>query len=373
MDWAKYRRRKAAAKLHLRLDLQTFLPCVAIIEEASHHDSTRAVRLCAGLAAGEVCLFDKAYAHFVHLYELTIRGVYWVTRAKDNMRFRVERTLQANRSKGIVKDQIIELKTAKAKADFPILMRRVVARVEVDSKIKTMVFLTNNFDWAASSVAQLYQAPQLGHRGFLQADQADPQAGGVHRIQQKGHPVADLGRAAHLAAGTFLGLPLPVAPQLRPPGGYASFPCLGVFRPARSAHFPWDSKRPIPNDGNRPSGLSPGAAPALNPILWDSTRSIIPKADQKSQNHGSCAFSEITLNSSALRLSIAPYGTTVIEHISKMQGVYTVNMSQPEYNDLEKIFQYTINKEIKLFELSSDTAAQAMQQERDLHGNVPCW
>ena len=158
MDWEKHRRRKAAAKLHLRLDPQTFLPGVAIIEEASHHDSTRAVRLCAGLAAGEVCLFDKANAHFVNLYELTIRGVYWVTRAKDNMRFRVERTLQADRSKGILKDQIIELKTAKAKADFPIFMRRVVARVEVDGKIKTMVFLTNNFDWAASSVAQLYQA-----------------------------------------------------------------------------------------------------------------------------------------------------------------------------------------------------------------------
>jgi hypothetical protein len=66
-------------------------------------------------------------------------------------------------------------------------------------------------------------------------------------------------------------------------------------------------------------------------------------------------------------------GDHYIEHISKMQGVYAVNMSQPEYNDLEKIFQHTIDKGIKLLGLSRDTAEQAMQQERDLHGNVHCW
>ena len=41
MDWAKHRRRKAAAKMHLRLNLQSFLPGFAVIEEASHHDDTR--------------------------------------------------------------------------------------------------------------------------------------------------------------------------------------------------------------------------------------------------------------------------------------------------------------------------------------------
>lgn len=55
MDWAKHLGRKSASKMHLRLNLQSFLPVVAMIEEASPHDSTRAVALCAGLAApGEV-------------------------------------------------------------------------------------------------------------------------------------------------------------------------------------------------------------------------------------------------------------------------------------------------------------------------------
>lgn len=48
MDWAKHRWRKAAAKCHLRLDLPSFLPACAIVEEAGHHDDTRARQLCAG-------------------------------------------------------------------------------------------------------------------------------------------------------------------------------------------------------------------------------------------------------------------------------------------------------------------------------------
>lgn len=77
MSWAKHRRRKAAAKLHLRLNLQTFLPSCAIIEEASHHDDTRAPALCAQLQDGEIALFDKAYIHFQHLFALHQRGVQW--------------------------------------------------------------------------------------------------------------------------------------------------------------------------------------------------------------------------------------------------------------------------------------------------------
>jgi hypothetical protein len=48
MDWAKHRRRKAAAKMHLRLNLHTFLPSFAIVDTAAHHDNKRARELCAG-------------------------------------------------------------------------------------------------------------------------------------------------------------------------------------------------------------------------------------------------------------------------------------------------------------------------------------
>ena len=156
MDWAKHRRRKAAAKLHLRLNLQTFLPSFAVIEEGSHHDSSRMMALCAGLQAGEIAVFDKAYVHFKHLFSLTEIGVFWVTRAKDNMCYHVckKRKVSGN----IVRDEEITLKTKSSKEHYPQRMRRVVARVEVNGKFVEMVFITNNMDWAASSVCDLYQS-----------------------------------------------------------------------------------------------------------------------------------------------------------------------------------------------------------------------
>ena len=67
LDWAKHRRRKAAAKCHLRLSLRSLLPGFAVIDTAREHDSRRVRQLCADLLAGEIVLFDKGYyvlAHF---------------------------------------------------------------------------------------------------------------------------------------------------------------------------------------------------------------------------------------------------------------------------------------------------------------------
>src|SRR3989442_592327 len=81
MDWAKHRRRKAAAKCHLRLDLQSFLPRFALVDTARHNDAKRARELCAGIKAGEIVIFDKAYVDFAHLADLSLREGFWVTRA----------------------------------------------------------------------------------------------------------------------------------------------------------------------------------------------------------------------------------------------------------------------------------------------------
>jgi len=64
IDWAKHRRKKAAAKLHMRLDLQSFLPKFAIIDTAKHNDNKRARELCAEVGAGEIVLLDKGLCGF---------------------------------------------------------------------------------------------------------------------------------------------------------------------------------------------------------------------------------------------------------------------------------------------------------------------
>lgn len=155
LDWAKHRRRKAAAKLHMRLNLQSLLPGFAIVNTAAEHDNKRARELCANLEAGEIALFDKGYVDFGHLLDLDRRGVSWVTRAKENMAYDVARKMPRSKDDRILRDEIIRLKDAHKSA--PELMRRIVALVDVDGQEQEMVFLTNNLDWSPRSVADLYR------------------------------------------------------------------------------------------------------------------------------------------------------------------------------------------------------------------------
>ena len=61
--------------MHLRLDLQSFLPAFVLVKPARTNDLAQSYELCAGLRPGEIVVFDKAYVDFAHLYDLTRRGV----------------------------------------------------------------------------------------------------------------------------------------------------------------------------------------------------------------------------------------------------------------------------------------------------------
>ena len=157
MDWAKHRRRKAAAKCHLRLDLQSFLPRFAIVDTAKDADAKRAREMCAGVKAGEIVIFDRAYVDFDHLWDLDQRKVNWVTRAKENLQFEVMGSFPVKEGGKIVSDELVGLKNATSQRAYPELMRRVTAWVEVDGKERLMEFLTNNLEWSAQSIAELYR------------------------------------------------------------------------------------------------------------------------------------------------------------------------------------------------------------------------
>ena len=157
LDWARHRRRKAAAKCHLRLDLQSFLPRFAIVDTARHNDAKRAREVCAGIKAGEIVIFDKAYVDFAHLADLCMRLVFWVTRAKDNLSYKVVRRYQKGAVGKILRDDLIRLKTPASRREYPELMRRIVALVAVDGREVEMVFLSNNLQWSAQSIVALYR------------------------------------------------------------------------------------------------------------------------------------------------------------------------------------------------------------------------
>jgi hypothetical protein len=155
LDWAKHRRRKAAAKTHMRLSLQSLLPQCVIIDTAREHDNQRARELCAGLQEGEITIFDKAYIDFAHLLDLDQRGINWVTRAKDNMAYDVVKKLPVEKGSKILSDEVVELRDSRKAV--PEYVRLVRALVEVDGKEREMTFMTNNLDWSPQSVADLYR------------------------------------------------------------------------------------------------------------------------------------------------------------------------------------------------------------------------
>lgn len=156
-SWAQHRRRKAAAKLHLRLDLQSFLPGYAIVDKAKGHDNQKAWELCSGLKAGEIVIFDMAYVAFAHLWELLERKVWWVSRVRQNQQLRVVKKLQRKRQGKIIRDDLVRLTGPKSRRLYPEVLRRVIAWVEVEGKEAKMEFLTNNLEWSAWSIAELYK------------------------------------------------------------------------------------------------------------------------------------------------------------------------------------------------------------------------
>lgn len=157
MDWAKHRRRKAATKLHLRLDLQSLLPRFAILDLAPHHDNLRAPQLCAGLKPGEIAIFDRAFLGFAHLWNLSQRGVFWVTRTRENQDYRVLKRQWPRPEGAIVRDDLIRWRGPKSKVLYPGVLRRVIAMVELRGEPVQMEFLTNNLHWSAQSIAELYR------------------------------------------------------------------------------------------------------------------------------------------------------------------------------------------------------------------------
>ena len=157
IDWARHRRKKAAAKTHLTLDVGNMLPSFACVDDAAHHDSRYMDVLCAALKDGDVLLADRAYVDLGILHGLSERGVFFVLRDKKGMTYDTleERTHKDPR---ILADRTVRMHRDDSAEKYPDTLRRVTAVVEVDGRDMEMTFITNNFDWSPRTVAELYKA-----------------------------------------------------------------------------------------------------------------------------------------------------------------------------------------------------------------------
>ena len=159
IDWAKHRQKKAAVKLHMAADTASRLPHFCVIDKARFHDSTKMEELLASLEPGDIAVLDRAYNAFDHLYVHHQRGGFFVVREKDRMKMEVKNCVaKSNLPDNILADETILLTGARTSKEYPEVLRRVTAHVEVDGVWRDMVFLTNNFNWSAATIAELYKS-----------------------------------------------------------------------------------------------------------------------------------------------------------------------------------------------------------------------
>jgi Domain of unknown function (DUF4372)/Transposase DDE domain len=152
-DWAKYKRAKGAVKLHLVLDHDGYMPCFGVITDGKKADVTVAKTLT--FQPGTIVVEDRGYNDYELFGRWTTQGVYFVTRMKEGSLYKVIERHDVIKGSAIGKDQTIRLTSATAFKHCPQALRRIEVWDEVHQR--TLVFLTNHFGLAASTISAIYK------------------------------------------------------------------------------------------------------------------------------------------------------------------------------------------------------------------------
>jgi len=151
--WAEFRKHKGGIKLHTLYDVKTSIPTFLYISKANVHDVN--ILDLIPYENGSFYVVDKAYIDFRRLHKLHVQGAFFVTRAKDNMRFKRMYSKPIDKTTGVKYDQIGKLETYYPKKDYPDKLRRI-RYYDKESK-NEFVFLTNNTNLEATEIAMLYK------------------------------------------------------------------------------------------------------------------------------------------------------------------------------------------------------------------------
>ena len=157
--WAKFRKAKAAVKLHTKMDAKTSIPDFIHISDGKMHD-VNALDLIT-LIADSFYILDRGYLDYTRLYRIHKAQAYFITRTKNNMNFERMYSAKVDKHSGLRYDQTIKLKGFYVSKDYPEKLRRI--KYYDKEKDKTLTFITNNFNLNALEIAMLYK-----HRWFIE-------------------------------------------------------------------------------------------------------------------------------------------------------------------------------------------------------------
>ena len=151
--WADFRTTKAGIKVHTQIDLRGPIPTCIHITGARRHDVLWLDDLV--FEPGAFYVIDRGYMDFKRLNLIDRAGAFFVTRAKDNLRFSRQHSFPVAQTTGLRSDQIGNLTLPKAQKDFPWPLRRV--RYFDEETDRYLIFLTNHLEIPALTVAKIYR------------------------------------------------------------------------------------------------------------------------------------------------------------------------------------------------------------------------
>ena len=151
--WARFRRTKAAIKLHTLLDLRGDIPTFIWITDGKVHDVNVLDHLIP--EPGAIYVMDRAYLDFQRLYQMHLSSAIFVTRSKTNTGLRRIYSHKVDKSTGVRYDQIVVPTGFYTKKDYPEKLRRI--KYFDAEKGRSFIFLTNQFILPALTIAELYR------------------------------------------------------------------------------------------------------------------------------------------------------------------------------------------------------------------------
>jgi hypothetical protein len=151
--WAKFRRAKGGVKAHVLLDHDDYLPSYVLITEAKKSDVRMAQAL--DLNAGSIVAVDRGYNDYTLFGKWTDRGVFFVTRLKDNAAYAVVESAMGPLPRNILADELIRFTGAQAVKDCPHVMRRVVVWDPIHER--EIVLLSNLLHFGPTTIAAIYK------------------------------------------------------------------------------------------------------------------------------------------------------------------------------------------------------------------------
>jgi len=152
--WARFRERKGAVKMHTLIDLHGNIPLFVCVTDGKVHDVNILDQIVP--EAGAFYVMDRGYLDFERLYRLTLAASFFVTRTKDNVLLQRRYSHPVDASSGVKSDHTVVLATPGSAKHYPTTLRRV--RFFDAEHRRFLVFLTNNFELPALTIANLYKS-----------------------------------------------------------------------------------------------------------------------------------------------------------------------------------------------------------------------